>query len=114
MATKIKWEDADFKWDLAPTDASAIRYTWDDVAFVEELVSEASGGATGEELAWNVNQLDDVTKDRFIKLICKVKGIETYSGQKVIKENIKVSAEDCELVIKEVLGIGLTVENIHI
>ena len=38
MATKIKWEDADFKWDLAPTDTSAIRYTWDDVTLVEELV----------------------------------------------------------------------------
>ena len=111
MATKIKWEDADFKWDLAPTDASAIRYTWDDVALIEELVA---GGATGDEVAWNINQLDKEKKERFIRLICKVKGIETYSGQKTIREDIEVTAEDCELVIKEVLGIGLTVENIHV
>ena len=51
---------------------------------------------------------------RFIKLICKVKGIETYSGQKTIRDDIKVSTEDVELVIKEVLGIDLTVENIHV
>jgi len=111
MATKIKWEDADFKWDLAPTDTSAPRYTWDDVTLVEELIS---GGATGEEVAWNVDQLDPDKKKRFIKLICKIKGIETYSGQKTIHDDISVTAEDCELVIKEVLGIDLTVENIHV
>ena len=67
-----------------------------------------------QEIAWNVNQLDPEKKRRFIKLICKVKGIETYSGQKTIRDDIKVKAEDCELVIKEVLGINLTVENIHV
>jgi len=111
MATKIKWEDADFKWELAPTDTTVGRYTWDDVTLVEELVS---GGAGAEEIAWDVNQLDPEKKWRFIKLICKVKGIETYSGQKTIRDDIKVKAEDCELVIKEVLGINLTVENIHV
>ena len=48
------------------------------------------------------------------ELVCKVKGIETYSGQKTIREDIKITAEDCELVIKEVLGIDLTVENINV
>ena len=104
MATKIKWEGMDFKWESAD-------FTWDDVTLVEELVS---GGAGAEEIAWNVNQLDPEKKRRFIKLICKVKGIETYSGQKIIRDDIKVKAEDCELVIKEVLGINLTVENIHV
>ncbi|MBC8295794.1 MAG: hypothetical protein H8E55_08380 [Pelagibacterales bacterium] len=111
MATKIKWEGADFKWDLAPTDTNATRYTWDDVTLVEDLIS---GGGSGEELAWNINQLDPVKKRRFIRLICKVKGIETYSGQKTIKENIKITANDVQLVAKEVLGIDLTVENIHV
>jgi len=108
MANKIKWEDADFKWDLAPTDQLSDRYTWD---LVETLIT---GGAGAEEIAWNVNQLDPDKKDRFIKLICKVKGIETYSGQKTIHDDITVTAEDCELLIKEVLGIDLTVENIHV
>jgi len=113
MARKsIKWEEADFKWEKAPSEQGAggdvIVYTWDDVRFVDELLSQ------GGDIAWNVNQLDVDKKKRFIKLVCKVKGIETYSGQKTIHDDIEVSVEDCNLVIKEVLGIGLTVENIHV
>ena len=112
--TRIKWEDADFPWDEAPLDQEAKGvppYTWNDVTLLEDLLSQ---GASGDEIAWHVNQLDPEKKKRFIKLVCKVKGIETYSGQKTIREDIEVTAEDCELVIKEVLGIDLTVENIHV
>ena len=113
--TRIKWEDADFKWENAPsnqnTDGSVIPYTWDDVTLLEDLLSQ---GASGDEIAWNVNELDPDKKKRFIKLVCKVKGLETYSGQKTVRDDINISAEDCELVIKEVLGIDLTVENIHV
>jgi len=104
MATKIKWEDADFKWNDNP-------YKWDDVQLVEEVVDaiEANGG-----IADAIQQLSPEKKKRFIKLICKVKGIETYSGQKTIRDDIEVDAKDVELVVKEVLGIDLTVENIHV
>ena len=104
MATKIKWEDADFRWNDNP-------HTWDEVLLVAEVTSD---GASGDEIAYNVNQLDPEKKKRFIRLICKVKGLETYSGQKTIRDDIEVTAEDCELVVKEVLGIDLTVENIQI
>ena len=107
---KIKWEDADFKWNKAP--ATGTPYTWDEVVLVEELIE--SDGASGSEILWQVDQLDPEKKKRFIKLVCKVKGIETYSGQKTIQDNIEVSIEDCNLVVKEVLGIDLTVENIHV
>ena len=104
MATKIKWEDADFKWNDNP-------YKWDEVQLVEEVVDaiEANGG-----IADAIQQLSPEKKKRFIKLICKVKGIETYSGQKTIRDDIEVDAKDVELVVKEVLGIDLTVENIHV
>jgi hypothetical protein len=108
MATKIKWEDADFKWELAPTDTDADRYTWDDVTLVEEILD--SGGGIFEA----IDKLDPEKKARFIKLVCKVKGIETYSGQKTIREDIEVTAKDIEMVVKEVLGIDLTVENIYV
>jgi hypothetical protein len=104
MATKIKWEDADFKWNDNP-------YKWSDVQLVEEIVEAV---AEGGRLVDVVEQLDPEKKKRFIKLICKIKGKETYSGQKTIHDDITVTAEDCELVIKEVLGIDLTVENIHV
>ena len=104
MATKIKWEGADFKWNDNP-------HKWDDVQLVEEVVDaiEANGG-----IADAIQQLSPEKKKRFIKLICKVKGIETYSGQKTIRDDIEVDAKDVELVVKEVLGIDLTVENIHV
>ena len=118
--TKIKWEDADFKWNIAPPSedyksgfkASSFPFTWDDVALVEEVIEvvQEAGGSVID----GIEKLEPEKKKRFIKLICKVKGIETYSGQKTIRDDIEVSAEDVELVIKEVLGIDLTVENIHV
>ena len=99
MATKIKWEEADFKWNDNP-------YKWSDVQLVEEIVEAV---AEGGGLVDVVEQLDPEKKKRFIKLICKIKGKETYSGQKTIHDDITVTAEDCELVIKEVLGIDLNV-----
>ena len=83
---------------------------YDGIFLVEEIFTNAEI----PEILHNVNQLDPEKKKRFIKLVCKVKGIETYSGQKTIREDIEITAEDCELVIKEVLGIDLTVENINV
>ena len=101
MANKIKWNEADFKWNENP-------HIWNLVLEIVEAI-ESGVGVTAA-----VERLDPEKKKRFIKLVCKVKGIETYSGQKTIRDDIKVSAEDIELVIKEVLGIDLTVENIHV
>ena len=111
VGDKIKWEEADFKWNLAPTDSTKPRYTWDDVKILEEIVEAI---AVGDGVQSAIAELEPEKKKRFIKLVCKVKGIETYSGQKTIHDDIEVSVEDCELVIKEVLGIDLTVENIHV
>ena len=102
---KIKWEEADFKWDLAQTDGTKTRYTWNDVKFLEDIINVGAGSSpdmVGIQSA--VSDLDPKKKKRFIKLICKVKGIETYSGQKTIRDDINIEAEDIELVIKEVLG----------
>ena len=41
---KIKWEDADFKWNLAPTDTTKARYTWNEVILVEEVVEAIQQG----------------------------------------------------------------------
>ena len=110
---KIKWEEADFKWNLAPTDTSKTRYTWDDVKFLEELVD--GHGATADGILWHIDQADPEKKKRFIRLVCKVKGIETYSGQKTIKtDDIDITVEDVELVYKKVLDVNLKVENIQI
>ena len=106
MSTKITWDDANFTWNDNP-------HTWDDVQLIVSLVE--SRGASAPEILWQVDKLDPEKKRRFIKLVCKVKGIETYSGQKTMKtEDIKISADDVKLVVKDVLGIDLTVENINV
>jgi len=113
--TKIKWESANATWEKSPPDQDSLGitsiWTWDDVTLLEDLKGQ---GASGEEIAYHVDQLDPIKKSRFIKLVCKVKGIETYSGQKTIKDVIKITADDVQLVYKEVLGIDLTVENINV
>ena len=101
MATKIKWNEANFKWEDNP-------HIWNLVVEIVEAIEAGAG------IIEAVQKLEPEKKKRFIKLVCQVKGIETYSGQKTIRDDIKVSAEDIELVIKEVLGIDLTVENIHV
>ena len=100
---KIKWDEANFKWDDNP-------HTWDRV-LVLQIISD---GASLPEILHRVEQLKPDQKKRFIKLVCKVRGIETYSGQKTIHDDIKVTANDVELVVKDVLGIDLTVENINV
>ena len=110
MPTTIIWDEANILWNSNP-------YKWDEIELVEEVIASSdvsSNGASGEEILWNVQQLDAKKKKRFIKLVCKVKGIETYSGQKTVKEDIDITVADVELVVKEVLGIDLTVENIDV
>ena len=102
---KIKWEDADFKWDLAPTDTTKSRYTWDDVQLVEEIVR---GGGDMDEMPWT--KWEDEKKKRLIKLICKVQG-RTYKETKETKE-IKITAKDIKLLAEKVLGIEVITENV--
>ena len=52
MSTPIKWQDADFKWNIAPPSedykvgfkASSFPYTWDDVALIKEVVEVVHQG----------------------------------------------------------------------
>tara|TARA_Y100000310_G_scaffold326011_1_gene390331 strand:+ start:428 stop:721 length:294 start_codon:yes stop_codon:yes gene_type:complete len=97
MATKIKWEDADFLWNDNP-------YTWDEVELVAEVVNAGD----------SFEKLPEKKKKKFIELVCRIKGIKVYSGKKPVREDIKITAEDIKLAAKEVLGIDLTVENIHV
>ena len=106
MATKIKWEDADFKWNLAPTDSTKDRYTWDEVLLVEELI-EIKGGAGDDFTQW-----EDFKKKKLIKLILKVYGDTiTETKEKEIKQ-YKIKASDIKITVEKVLGIEIMTENI--
>ena len=105
MASKIKWDVADFKWNDNP-------HKWDEVLLVLEIVE--TGGGSIEGVIRAIDDLDLEKKKRFIKLVCKVKGIETYSGQKTIKDDINITAKDIQLVAQKVLGIDIMAENINV
>ena len=60
-----------------------------------------------------INFYNNLEKDWALVTLAMVNEIKTpYTIY--LCEDIEVTAEDCELVIKEVLGIDLTVENIHV
>ena len=85
MATKIKWDKADFKWDLNP-------HLWN---LVEDLVS---GG--GESVPQKLDELPKEEKKKFIRLIMEYKGIKIYDEKKEIK-NIKAYATDVKIIAEE-------------
>jgi len=106
--TPIKWEDADFKWELAPTEGGKPRYTWDDVVLVEEAVEALGGGGVIEDdMPW---MKDQDKKKRLIKLILKCQG-KTYKETKEVQD-IKITAKDIKLLAEKVLGIEVLTENI--
>ena len=109
MANKIKWEDANFKWELAPTDADASRYTWNEVILIEELVA---GGAAGLGTETALEGLPDEKKKKVIKLVMRRRGIKMYDEAKEVK-NITAHVESVEMIIKEVKATMLA-ENINV
>ena len=98
----MRWKNAAFLWNDNP-------YTWGDVWDANDMLDHFSD----HDSDW-LDGIELEKKRRYIRLVCKVKGIETYSGQKTIRDDIKITADDVKLVAKEVLGIDLTVENIHV
>jgi len=104
---KIKWEDADFIWDKAPTIGTP--YTWDDVQLVEEVVEAVhqGGGVIEDDMPW---MKDQDKKKRIIKLVLKCQG-KTYKETKET-QNIKITAKDIKLLAEKVLGIEVITENI--
>ena len=117
MATPIKWQDADFKWNTAPPSEdykpgfkpSRFPYTWNDVALVEEVVEvlEGGGGVLEDDMPW---MKDQDKKKRLVKLICKVQG-KTIKEEKEI-QNYKIKVSDIKLLAEKVLGIEVLTENI--
>ena len=100
--TPIKWENADFKWDLVLGGPNLQPHTWDDIQLLRR--------AAGED--WNTWEQRD--KKKLVKLILKVYGDTiTESKQKQIKQ-YKIKAKDIRIAVKEVLGAQMIAENVSI
>ena len=104
MATKIKWDEANFTWDNNP-------HTWDEVLLVIEAVGKVGGGGVmAEDAPWTQWEDKDERKQRLVKLICKIKG-RTIKQTKEIKD-YKIKVSDIKLLAEKVLGIEVITENI--
>lgn len=95
MATKnpYNWDNANFLWNKNP-------YTWDDVALIKEVLG---AGASYQEIF-----KDKKKKEKFIKLICKVEGVEYKETKNIKKRQIRIT--DVSLVAKKVLGIAIKID----
>ena len=99
MATAITWDNANFTWDNNP-------HTWDEVQLIIEIVG---GGGDFEE---EIYKYDAEKKKRLIKLTLKVYGDTITESKKREIKNYKITAKDIKVVVKEVLGVEMIVENI--
>ena len=84
MATKIKWENADFNWDFND-------HYWNLV----EVISIITGGKN-----WRKRDKDKKKRREVIRLLMWRKGIKVYDEKKEI-ENIELHIDDIKLIAEE-------------
>ena len=103
MRTPFQWNTANFAWESNPFPNQSITpFTWDDCALIIEIITELGGKSSPSIFE------DKKKKKKFIKLLCKVEGIEYKETKEVIDRQIRIT--DIALVAKEVLGIDLKVD----
>ena len=104
MRTPFQWDTANFTWESNPFPNQSITpFTWDDCALITEIVTEFYGGQSVPSIF-----RDKKKKKKFIKLLCKVEGVEYEETKEVIDRQIRIT--DIALVAKEVLGVDLKVD----
>lgn len=94
----LTWEQTTYpiQWDNNP-------YTWDEVFVLIEVLEGVKGGGH-KDYHDAYKHLKPEKKKVLIKLVAKIKG-EEYKEEKYKQEEIKITAEDIELAINEVLNI---------
>ena len=103
--TPFEWNTANFAWDNNPFGArqSTDPFTWDDCALIASIVQELGGGTHLPSIFQKVEK-----KKKFIKLLCKVEGIEYEETKEVLDRQIRIT--DVALVAKEVLGVDIKID----
>ena len=99
--TNIQWKSANWKWSecalvkeiMLGVDATTLIPPW--MREEEKPPIPAS---------WTAK------REKFLEILCKVKGINEISERKRIKENVDVTIDDVKLVLKEVAGVELITE----
>ena len=115
IRTPFNWDKANFAWDNGSPfpNQSSTPFTWDDVALIKQVAEALERLGPYADLDVQDDALQDFVKDdpekkkRLIKLICKVQG-KVYKETKEIEE-VKINIKDVKLLIKEALGINVTI-----
>ena len=86
--------------------------TWGDYQLVEEVAAiiDVDGSSSWEKRKKRQGILDNYLdkepekKKRLIHLICRIEGVKVYDDKKEVNDEIEVSVEKVEMLIKEVIG----------
>lgn len=106
----VVWNDNSYIWNTIP-------FTWNEIIVVDTIVEQLQSGKGYIE---SYDNLSDKDKKTFITVIAKVKGNleysepHTYVQSKVVNKNIIVTADDVKLVIQNIYGGEMKIENISI
>jgi len=109
-STNIKWKDANWKWSECQLVAEIVEFLGgiDATTLIPPWLRTPQQEI--EEIPyWERNK---EKKKRLIKLICKVKG-EVFDESKMVRDDIKIKAEDIKLIVKSVLGIEIDVKKLE-
>lgn len=90
MSNKIKWNEANFKWDLNP-------HLWNLAEIADIVDSVIRGGGVDET---ELQKLKDDKKKKLIRLIMHRNGIKIYDEKKEVK-NITHHTKEIELIAEE-------------
>lgn len=96
MAELLTWNDVRAgTWDGA-------RYTWNEAQLIAEIRDlGGKSGATKRKLEKTLNKQSEEKKERIVKLVAKIQGVEYKQEKPRTNKKIKITIEDVEVLIKE-------------
>lgn len=104
-----------YNWDEVNINWENVNMTWDEVGF---LISEVlplsggipiSGGARKPDLK-KLNELPEEKKRKIIKIVCRITGEDEYISYKYKNEDIKITAEDIDIIVEKLLKNKIKVD----
>lgn len=107
----LKWEELNFKWE-------ELDKLWEDISIfqeVDDIIRRGGGYSDYTDYVagnpWNKLRTDigEVKTKKLIKIWCKYKDIK-YEDEVEINNNIKVTASDFEIFIKEGLRESIKIK----
>jgi len=106
-----KWKECDVLWKNA-------NWRWKDCQLIDEIVAglPQRPGIPGELALppWlqedkPYSPYDKEKRERFIRLLCKVRGELDFDEKKKVRTDIKITMDDIRLVVRAVKGIDIQI-----